>query len=397
MVFLLQLSCTRMEVTIPCSDDLCHPEGTVYSTRILPNMFLEKLGQVSDGFYPLSSPHRCFNCFSYFDSVPLFYPRSIVYQMGNKILVEWGGHYCSVECRTQAVDDMRDPESQTHFMNIVRMDRILFSHMSFDYTRSSEDGKTKVITTDISGEGLSRIRSCFEVRGVREIFYGKNEGGIGKEGIFEMMRQAYRTPAVPPTPAVPTAVPTAVPPTDGLMRVVSKDGWDTEGKTCWWCLSPNVSSTAKVPINRDMMNTIHVHGWFCDWACALTYMMHNPRRSFMLSRHENIGLLIYIAVNIFGSEQAFRPCLAPHRFELVEFGGDLTRQEFEIQKQINDLVTIYECSPFVSSRMPMNYARPVVVCDLSRLGESTFEPQKIEMREPEVYIPTLFEELTNEV
>ncbi len=384
-----------MEVTIPCSDDLCHPDGTTYSTRILPNMFLERVGQVSDGFYPLSSPHRCFNCFSYFDSVPLFYPRSVVYQTGNKILVEWAGHYCSAECRTQAVDDMRDPEKETHFMNIVRMDRVLFPRNAFDYTRGAGADKTKVNTSAISDEGRARLRTCFEVRGVREIFYGKNEGGIGKQAIYETMRLAYHSDS-PSPPSTAPAPPSPLPTTDGLLNVVSEDGWDTDGKRCWWCMGSDVMSTAKIPTRRDMLNTVHVRGSFCDWACALTYMMHDPRKSFMLSRHENIGLLIYMAVNIFGSKQAFRPCLAPHRFELVEFGGDLTRQEFEIQKQIPDLVTLYECSPFVSSRMSMNYARPVVVCDLSRLGESTFEPQKIEMRESEVYIPTLFEELTNE-
>lgn len=380
-----------MEVIIPCSDDLCHPDGTFYSTRLLPSLFLTRVEEVADAFYPSSSPHRCFNCFCHFDSLPLFYPRSIVYQVGNKILVEWAGHYCSVECRTKAVDDTRDPESQTHFMNAVRMDRVVFGR-AFDYT-CAEAGRTRLRVQDLRPDGVGRLRSCFEVRGVREIMYGKNEGGVGREAIYEAMRE-LEAEAEGGVAAEAEGGAEGGTAGDGLIRVLAVDGCETEGKTCWWCCSARVSRVAKVPILRDMMNTVHVHGSFCDWACALTYAMHNPRRSLMLSRFENVGLLIYIAVNVYGSGHAFRPCLAPHRLELIEFGGDLARREFEIQKRLPDLITIYDCAPFVSSRMTMNYARPAVICDLSRLGESTFEPQKIEMIEPEVRAPTLFEELT---
>lgn len=380
-----------MEVVIPCSDDLRHPDGTVYSTRILPSLFLHKPNAVADNFYPLSSPHRCFHCTEHFSTVPLFYPRSVVYQNSSGhtqlppcILVEWAGHYCSVECRTRAVDDMRDPERETHFMNIVRMDAIVFPRRArdFDYTQASHrhfelpkaSSRYTHTTLEPGDVDASRIRSCFEVRGVREVFFGKNEGGIGEQAIYEKLVEEHdsRSPPSPPSP-----------PRDPMLRIVDvKQG---RGDRCWWCIAGPAAhhsshpAHVKIPISRDLMNTVRVQGCFCDWPCAIAFMLHEPSKSLTLHRHEHMGLLLYIAVTMHGYPHSFRPSVAPHRLELLEFGGDLTREEFNRQCDIPDLLTCIDVAPFLSSRMPMNYTRPSVVCNLSQLGDSSFEPQRIEV------------------
>jgi hypothetical protein len=391
-----------MDVVIPCSDDLRHPDGTVYSTRILPSLFLSRSDEVADGFYPLHSPHRCFHCAEHFATVPLFYPRSVVYQTC-AVLVEWAGHYCSVECRTRAVDDLRDPERENHFMNIVRMDAIVFPRRAaaFDYTQASRRhfDTPKAISTRTTLEpadvDAKRIRSCFEVRGVREIFYGKNEGGVGQVAIYEKLLEAVDFLREPPVTAPAPAI---APAARQVLRIVEARDRPGRGDRCWWCIAPGPHPPhVKIPISRDLTNTVRVQGCFCDWPCAVAFMLHEPSKSLMLQRHEHMGLLIYIAVTVHGYPHGFRPSVAPHRLELVEFGGDLTRQEFNAQCGIPDLLTCIDVAPFLSSRMPMNYTRPSVVCNLSQLGESSFEPQRIEVSGttlPGTQPKTLFEELT---
>jgi hypothetical protein len=393
-----------MEVTIPCSDDLRHPKGTVYRTRLMPYLF-ESSGPSTDTVdYPVSSPHRCFNCHRYFKSVPLMYTRSIVYQRNPAVprqccmLIEWCGNFCSLECRTRYMDDSRDPQIETQRMHTVLADSIVFSGLELDYSISAPNhvdvasGAPPIPLTYVSPSHLTTAprvpyRSCFEVRGVREVFFGEIEGGIGEGGIDHLL--IHGKDPMPPHPISPppAAVPAAAAARHDPRIRPSLPVWirftDPPCPRCWWCSQSIQDQAFPIPTHRDMINTIHVKGTFCHSACGMAYLLNQgscvQSSVGVTHHHERIGLFIYTMVKFYGVNYGARFSVAPHFLELDEFGGDLDRKEFDLQKDISDLLTAWETAPFLSARMGMNYTRPGVVCDLASAhkGESSFEPQKI--------------------
>lgn len=400
-----------MEVTIPCSDDLRHPKGTSYKIRLMPALF-------QGPSYPRTSPHRCFNCHLRFGSVPLMYPRSIAYHRTNHrttagdavveegrdrvlVVVEWSGNFCSVACRARFMDDCRDPQVETHRMHMVMADRLLFPGLDMDYSLAAPtqvERKSGYLAQPVSAHQVhdEGMKHTFETRGVRETFYGELEGGLGEAGIDHLLIHGKGRRDEDATRE------------EWDRRVGVLPPWISAGRleegplVCWWCSKQGFARHYPIPTHRDMLNTIHVKGTFCHPACGVAYLLHQgscvQSSVGVTHHHERVGLFVYIMVNVYGVEFGTRFSVAPHFLELEEFGGDLSREEFDIQCDIPDLLTSWELSPFVSAKMPMNYTRPGVVCDImsTHRGESSFEPQKITATEAPATTETLFDILLRE-
>jgi len=152
------------------------------------------------------------------------------------------------------------------------------------------------------------------------------------------------------------------------------DSW-----SCQWCTlrRPGDRVPVEVPLARDPCGTVHLCGAFCSTGCALTHLLHESRFGVSPSAYtERLGIMSWLAVHRHGVAFHARLACAPHRLELIEFGGDLTRAEFDAQKVLPDLHTCLETPPFCTARMAPNYTRPGVVCDLSRVGESSGTSEK---------------------
>lgn len=390
-----------MQATIPCSDDFRHPEGTVYRCRMLPELY----PSLPEATYPTRSPFRCFHCRLPFDSVPLFIIRSVMpHGSSGRLTMEIAGNYCCFACRTAALDNSRDVQRETHRMNNFLVDRLLFPHVQFDYTLampahftlqpfggnvteaewSELRRRTQVLRADFGG--VSRIKVVNAVRGVRESYYGQQEGGIGEEKIMErLVAQEPPSEFKPPAPTSGQQLPPLIY-RDKLLtewpREASSPSSTSTPFLCWWCARPVTGYPFLYPAHRDALGTITLDGNFCSAGCMMSFLiLEDSTRSIPHLSHERIGMAVSLAVNTMKVPYRCRMVTAPHWQELDVFGGDLDRQEFDIQCTIEDLLTTLEHPPFATARMPPNYTRPGVVCDLARLGESSFEMQRVVITE----------------
>lgn len=268
--------------------------------------------------------------------------------------------------------------------------------------------------TEITVEDLARIppniRFAYKLRGVRETYYGQAEGGDGEQEILRWLREGggcdggSGEPSETPPPDPPLISPdTPLAPLlarlPGSPRLATRDGrtmthWpcvkvDPPGGAsanpaaggprspphlCGWCAGALREGQLlfMVPSHRDLLNTIHLEGAFCSAGCGLAWLLDSREATTPSRRHERIGLYVWVVTVVMGIRYKARPRLAPHRLELVEFGGDMTRREFRLLEQREDMTTALEMAPYVSGRMRGNYARPGVVTDLSSLGNDTF-------------------------
>ena len=376
-----------MEVSIPCSDDFRHPEGTIFRARALAPLY-----HPDSHHYPARSPYRCFHCRMGFDTVPLFIIRSVM-PLGDSgsMVLEICGNYCSSACRTAALDNSRDVQRETHRMNIFKADLVMFPEVQFDYTLampmhfmlspfggnvSEEEWRGLREATAVRKlPDMSHIRLVSETRGVRETYYGPQEGGIGEQAIMAKLLEGSASAA-----AAAAAVTTSVTVPDNLIhrnRILKS--WPVRSEhLCWWCARSFDSPPVLMPVHRDALGTITLDGNFCNAACMMSFLIfEDSQRTIPHISHERIGMAISLAVNTLRTPYRTRMVLAPHWQELESFGGDLDAEEFLIQCTIEDLVTSLERSPFVTARMPINYTRPGLVCDLTKLGEHTFDMQRV--------------------
>jgi hypothetical protein len=372
-----------MEVTIPCSDDFRHPEGTIYRIRSLDPLF--QLDSASR--YPARSPYRCFHCRMGFDTVPLFIIRSVMPQGDSgMLLVEIAGNYCCTACRTAALDNSRDVQRENHRMNIFRVDRIMFPFAEFDYTVAMpmhfmlapfggevSDDEWQGIRERTAVRVLpfmANIKIVNETRGVKETYFGAQEGGIGEERVMEKLLGSSSTEVQLDKITLP----------DNLIyrNRILKQWPESSPHLCWWCACSFSTPPALMVVHRDSLGTITLGGNFCNVACKMAYLiLEDSQRTMPHLSQERIGLSISLAVNTLHYPYRTRMSMAPHWQETEPFGGDLCREEFLVQCSIEDMITALERPPFFTARAPPNYVRPGLVCDLSKLGESTFEMQRV--------------------
>jgi hypothetical protein len=496
-----------METVIPCSDDFRHPDGTVVTVRLLPHLFFGDSGGSS---YPASSPLRCHSCMLHFSGPPVFIASSIQYHpvrgQTTQMTIEVTGHYCSFGCRNRALDEMDGAQSETYRLNTVRMDMEAFGLMP-DYTiacpaprdldvfggnayRVADLEAVRAscqVSAELARRVPSSIRWVYRLRGVRETWFGKLEGGEGRAAILDALwkdttggapeirsgpasdggpdegrpsdaKDSEGSPSeAKDSSAGPWVLPARMHDPDALASFLegqpgsprlAVDGgrhlavWPRlpvgetrsvgttpsgaprsrrdpapEGQgdfrqsrakesthpplRCWWCAGVvDPACPFKVPHHRDLLNTIHLEGWFDTPGCGLAWLV-SARRGLSPSRHyERVGLCVWLFTSVLGVPHRARPRMAPHRLELAEFGGDLSREEFLAQERREDLFTSLEEPPAVSRRMLGNYTRPGVVCDLTRLGSST-GPVIMHGSEASVLrqrgdAPGMFEELVRE-
>jgi hypothetical protein len=382
-----------METVIPCSDDFRHPDGTVVTLRLLPHLFFSEDGSST---YPRSSPLRCHSCLLHFPGAPLFLASSIQYHpVGGGMTIEVTGHYCSAGCRNRGLDDMDGVQAETYRLNTVRADMEAFGRM-LDYMAAGplpreldvfggKLAREPPVGAPACRDGGAPIRWVYRLRGVRETWFGKLEGGEGREAILEAL--AGEEGLVPIDAnherlRDPDALAAFLATQPGSPRLAVEGGrnlasWprisDACGeRLCWWCagrIDPELPFM--VPRHRDLLNTVHLEGWFCTPGCGLAWLTSARRGLSPTRHHERIGLYVWLCTSVIGIPLRARPRIAPHRLELAEFGGDLTREEFRAQERREDLFTSLEEPPAVSRRMLGNYTRPGVVCDLTRLGDAS--------------------------
>jgi len=428
-----------METVIPCSDDFRHPDGTVVTVRLLPHLFFGDSGGSS---YPASSPLRCHSCMLHFSGPPVFIASSIQYHpvrgQTTQMTIEVTGHYCSFGCRNRALDEMDGAQSETYRLNTVRMDMEAFGLVP-DYTiacpaprdldvfggnayRVADLEAVRAscqVSAELARRVPSSIRWVYRLRGVRETWFGKLEGGEGRAAILDALWKD--TTGGAPDSAGPWVLPARMHDPDALASFLegqpgsprlAVDGgrhlavWPRlpagdPALRCWWCAGVvDPACPFKVPHHRDLLNTVHLEGWFDTPGCGLAWLV-SARRGLSPSRHyERVGLCVWLFTSVLGVPHRARPRMAPHRLELAEFGGDLSREEFIAQERREDLFTSLEEPPAVSRRMLGNYTRPGVVCDLTRLGSST-GPVIMHGSEASVLrqrgdAPGMFEELVRE-
>lgn len=93
---------------------------------------------------------------------------------------------------------------------------------------------------------------------------------------------------------------------------------------CWWCCHDFKGTPLSMPYKHDEKRNVFITaGTFCSWSCMKTYTLDK----YGINRGSIIcGNMIMMRKKVFGKLGSIRP--APNRFRLLEFGGDLTIDQF---------------------------------------------------------------------
>lgn len=93
---------------------------------------------------------------------------------------------------------------------------------------------------------------------------------------------------------------------------------------CWWCCHEFKGTPLSMPYKHDeRKNKFLTTGTFCSWSCMKTYALD----TYGINRGSIIcGNMIMMRRKLFGKLGNIKP--APKRIRLVEFGGDLTIEQF---------------------------------------------------------------------
>ena len=93
---------------------------------------------------------------------------------------------------------------------------------------------------------------------------------------------------------------------------------------CWWCCHEFKGTPLSLPYKYyDRQNKFMTAGTFCSWSCMKTYALD----TYGINRGSIIcGNMIMMRKKLFGKLGSIKP--APKKYRLVEFGGDLTIDEF---------------------------------------------------------------------
>ena len=101
---------------------------------------------------------------------------------------------------------------------------------------------------------------------------------------------------------------------------------------CWWCCHEFKGTPLNMPYKHDeKRNTFRTSGTFCSWSCMKTYALD----TYGINRGSIIcGNMIMMRKKLFGKLGSIKP--APKRLRLVEFGGDLTIEQFRENLLVDD-------------------------------------------------------------
>ena len=101
---------------------------------------------------------------------------------------------------------------------------------------------------------------------------------------------------------------------------------------CWWCCHAFKGTPLSMPYKHDeKRNTFRTSGTFCSWSCMKTYALD----TYGINRGSIVcGNMIMMRKKLFGKLGSIKP--APKRLRLVEFGGDLTIEQFRENLLVDD-------------------------------------------------------------
>lgn len=93
---------------------------------------------------------------------------------------------------------------------------------------------------------------------------------------------------------------------------------------CWWCCHEFNGTALSMPYKHDeKRNIFKTSGTFCSWSCMKTYALD----TYGINRGSIVcGNMIMMRKKLFGKLGSIKP--APKRIRLIEFGGDLTIEQF---------------------------------------------------------------------
>ena len=88
---------------------------------------------------------------------------------------------------------------------------------------------------------------------------------------------------------------------------------------CWWCTTfINPNDALHAPFDRK-----GVYGYFCSPSCALAHILKDSQ---VVKKNDAVAMLMHVYRDVCGD----RPILpSPPKEVLVDFGGDLTREEYD--------------------------------------------------------------------
>lgn len=186
----------NMDLTlIPSSDDLRHPDGNTVHVRIFPGTLRTKPTRE----WPKHSPYRCWSCTLFFDTMPMLVPKSRSMQK----VYEVYGNFCSLGCAVRYLMDSRTPQSGIQISWLLHLareylgirfpqgrapvapSRLELQEFGGDLTRSEFKAQRDVPDLVTSVELPPFTTATI---GVRELYYGPNEGGRGEDGVHEHLR-----------------------------------------------------------------------------------------------------------------------------------------------------------------------------------------------------------------
>ena len=127
---------------------------------------------------------------------------------------------------------------------------------------------------------------------------------------------------------------------------------------CWWCCHDFDTTPLSMPYKHDdRRNKFHTAGNFCSWSCMKSYAIEK----YGLSRGGLIcGNIVMMRKKMYNQIGSVK--LAPNRYNLKVFGGDLTIEAFrenhtvdtEVPKNVEMVPIIDNIIPFVSNTRKMD-------------------------------------------
>lgn len=128
---------------------------------------------------------------------------------------------------------------------------------------------------------------------------------------------------------------------------------------CWWCCHDFETPELKMPYKYDSLrNRFYTTGVFCSWSCMKAYAIDK----YGVTRGGIIcGNMILMRKKLFNKIGQIRK--APNRFELIEFGGNTTIEEFRTNNLVDKSEDIKEIDekplpeiviPLISNTKKMN-------------------------------------------
>lgn len=128
---------------------------------------------------------------------------------------------------------------------------------------------------------------------------------------------------------------------------------------CWWCCHDFETPELKMPYKYDSLrNRFYTTGVFCSWSCMKAYAIDK----YGVTRGGIIcGNMVLMRKKLFNKIGQIRK--APNRFELIEFGGNTTIEEFRTNNLVDKAEDIKEIDekplpeiviPLISNTKKMN-------------------------------------------